>query len=299
MAKPIWSGTTSNDYAVTTNWTTGTVPTTGDAVFLTTGAANPIGTSLDQHTVAIASFTTDMGFNSTVGDAANYLQIAAPVATLGLPLPVGSGSGSRRINLNFGATAAIVTVLNSPNQGTDPGMPPVRLLGTSLTVNALGGLTGIAVGIGETSTLTAVMVDGGTLILGPGAAVTTITIQSGMLISSSTSTVTTATIQGQNSQLSYVANGSGAHTTLTINSGTVQHNGGGTITDLTLGVGATYDRSNTITPVTITNCTRYPGAKILDPNGTIIFTNPWQDAGAASLADNRSTFGPNRTYQVV
>jgi hypothetical protein len=247
MADKVWLGSTSDNYSTTGNWLGGT-PVATNNVFLTFGAINDILNGLNQSAVALASFNQDMGFVKNVGSLTagvrSSLQINTPLATLGLNTPTGSPSGSGRLYLDFGAVATVVNVLNSKGQATDSYQTPVHLLGTSLTLNALGGMVGVA-----------------------------------RLAST------------------YVFKGAAAHTALKVLTGaTVKYNGTGTIASLTYS--GTVDFSEGVGAVTITNATRYPGGKILDPNKRVTFSNPVQDAGGAKATDDSSDFGPNRTWTV-
>jgi hypothetical protein len=295
MADKVWLGSTSDNYSTTGNWLGGT-PVATNNVFLTFGAINDILNGLNQSAVALASFNQDMGFVKNVGSLTagvrSSLQINTPLATLGLNTPTGSPSGSGRLYLDFGAVATVVNVLNSKGQATDSYQTPVHLLGTSMTLNALGGMVGVATLVGEVSTLAALTVDGAIVVLGAGVTPTLINIISGSVVSSSTHTAPDVTVAS-----TYVFKGAAAHTALKVLTGaTVKYNGTGTIASLTYS--GTVDFSEGVGAVTITNATRYPGGKILDPNKRVTFSNPVQDAGGAKATDDSSDFGPNRTWTV-
>lgn len=292
MSLTVWQGAVSTDYAVSGNWTNG-VPTTSSDVRLTFGAANPIDASLNQSGVTISTFTQDQGYTLTVGDDTTYLQLHCPLTYLGTPSPSGSGNGSGRININFGANVSVCTVLASANAALDPNVSPVRLLGTSLTLNAYGGIVGLGETLGETSTLTALVVDGATVTLGAGVTMTLLNLFSGTVTNNTTITVPAANVYGN-----YTSNGTATHTALTVlNKGIAVMNAPCTITALIYD--GTLDLSQGAGVVTITNATRYPGGKILDPNGRAVFTNFVQDAQGAQQSDARSTFGPNKTWKVI
>jgi hypothetical protein len=129
-------------------------------------------------------------------------------------------------------------------------------------------------------------------VLGAGVTPTLINIISGSVVSSSTHTAPDVTVAS-----TYVFKGAAAHTALKVLTGaTVKYNGTGTIASLTYS--GTVDFSEGVGAVTITNATRYPGGKILDPNKRVTFSNPVQDAGGAKATDDSSDFGPNRTWTV-
>lgn len=299
MANPVWIGTTSGSYTTTTNWIGGAIPTTGDNVYLTAGALNSLTTNLDQSAVTIGTFTQDMGFTATVGDLTagvrTNLKLHCPIVSLGISAPTGNPAGSGKIYLDFGANATVCTVANTGRQAADAGQTPTHLLGTSLTLNVNGGLVGVGLNVGEVSTLTALNVDGGIVILGAGVTPSSVTAYSGSILSASTITCPAITLY---STANYVFTGAATHTAITAYAGsTVTYNGTGTITAINLG--GTLDLSGGTGAVTITNMNRYPGGKILDPNKRLTFTNAWVDIAGAGLKDNRSDFGPGRSYKVT
>lgn len=65
-----------NDWAVTANWDEGSVPTTGDDVYISQGS-HDILYSLDQSAVSLDSLNIGAGYRGSIGDSANsyYLQI--------------------------------------------------------------------------------------------------------------------------------------------------------------------------------------------------------------------------------
>jgi hypothetical protein len=73
----------------------------------------------------------------------------------------------------------------------------------------------------------------------------------------------------------------------------------GTITTLNLGVGAVFDKSTDPRTMTITNIAMYPNSTLLDPLGTITFSNGVVTAGGATLGSVTLNVGYNRIYTVT
>ncbi len=293
-----WTGTTSTDFNTTTNWLGGAVPNASAAVYFTAGSLNNIDTNLDQSATTWTSLNTDMSFNSLIGNADSavlaYLKTHVPLINLGLPSPTGTPSGSGKVYIDNGANATTVNVYGGANSPHDAYSTPYRLLGSSITtINALAGIIGVALSVGETSTVTTTTVDGGTVIFGAGATHTTINEYAGSITSFSTNATTTANIYSN-----YTWYGTGAITTLNIfANGNVNYEGTGTITNLNLN-GGTIDFSSGTGAVTVSNCTRYPNGRVIDPNKRVTWSAGIIDAGGASMVDNHSVFGSNRTTTI-
>ncbi len=296
MANKIWTGAVDNSYSVAGNWIGG-VPVATDNVYLTTGYINSINAGLNQSGVAITSFNADLGYTGSVADSGTYLQINSTNVILGKPMATGNASGSGRMNLNFGSVATTVNVYGGSTNSTDLYQTCYKLLGTSISqLSVLNGQVGVALDIGSVSGITSVTIDGGYVVFGPGVGNPTFTLNSGILNSATTATVTASTINGI-----YNYSGTGAHTTMNIlGGGYVNYTGSGTID--TLNITGNLDLSNSLLPfgsVTVNFINRFPGGSINDPNGVLAIANWITDVGGATLLDNKSTFGPNRTYIVT
>lgn len=299
MATCIWISTSDNSFSTAANWSTGAVPVAGDTiVFDGTGTAAMTG-GLNQSAVAFAAIycnqanAAQIGSLSAAGVAA-YFQHAAPLVFIGQRSGNGSPAGSSLILMDSGATACTYTIADSASTAAvNANLPPIQLKGTALTLNGTGGNVGIAVRAGETSTLALGAVTSGqtgktvqspSLYLGQGVTVTTLRVDTGYVLSRATNTEATVTVTGG----TYDYQGTGAHTTLSVNAGgTAYYSGTGTIT--TLNNSGTFDRTRDGRTVTITNTNLYAGAKFLLDNGvsgSTVRTNPpvLQQCGMADVA---------------
>ena len=197
----------SSDWGNTANWSTGSIPTTGDTVYILAGSQN-ITASLDQHLVTLANLVIGVGFTGTIGTTSAYLQIGATTWTVGAPINSGvSSNGSGRIKIDFGTVQYTGTVLATSQGTADPGLEPVRIKGSNAS-NKLYVISG-RVGVGttlatETATISEADVSGGTLNFGYGVTWATVNVsQGGTFLSQSgggttltTATGSTATVNG-------------------------------------------------------------------------------------------------------
>jgi hypothetical protein len=190
MATNWWIGAVSSDPTVSGNWGTGSVPSSGDTVYLQaipgTTIANGIGAS-DQHSIVLAALIYSPTFTQTVGTQTGYWQIGASVITC-LPVPQGSVGGlvgSGRIKINVGSTSCAISVAATGQQSLDIGFEPTRFLGSAISsLNVTGGTVGLATSApGETATVTTVNAcsSSGTVTVncGPGASWTTASAATG------------------------------------------------------------------------------------------------------------------------
>lgn len=277
MAVATWISTSSTDFNVTGNWSTGAVPIAGDTVVFDGTGTAALTTNADQHTVAFAAIycnqasAAQLGGLTTAG-VATYFQHAAPVVFIGQRTGSGSPAGSNLILMDSGSTACVYTIADSASTAAvNANLPPIQLKGTALTLNLTGGNAGLGVRAGETATLASGNVTSGatgrtvqspSLYLGQGVTVTALRMDTGTCLNRATNTVAAATINGG----TYDYQGTGAHTTLTVNApGTAYYSGTGTIT--TLNLSGTFDRTRDGRTVTITNANLYRGAALLLDNG--------------------------------
>ena len=114
MSSPIWQGTTPA-FNTAANWSTGSVPVSGDSAFLKLSSQDIA--AYNASAIALALFSQDMSYTGLVGDASGYLQIGATLVSLGVPSAFGNGNGSRRMNLNLGSSAATINILGSAATG--------------------------------------------------------------------------------------------------------------------------------------------------------------------------------------
>ena len=76
MANPRWTGATDGDFNTATNWSTGSVPVTGDLVTIPTGVTRAIDTNLDQSAKNFAGILVQPGSKVQVGASGNPLKCA-------------------------------------------------------------------------------------------------------------------------------------------------------------------------------------------------------------------------------
>ena len=133
------------------------------------------------------------------------------------------------------------------------------------------------------------------MLCGSGVTLTTVVI-AGAVSGVFNSGCTTFTCTGKASSVEWW---SGAPATLRLWSGVFKAFTTGTIaTELTVGGGGTFDRSMETRSMTVTPVAKiYAGGRLLDPNGTIVWTAGFTPSGC-TLADIDVTHGFNRTYTV-
>jgi hypothetical protein len=275
MANCIWTGTTSGDWAVTTNWLGGAVPVAADDVYLTNSGVD-ITLSLNQSTITLNSLTVDTSFTGKIAAANTYLQINATTLNIGRQFGDQTGSGSQR--LHFNGTYGTVNIIDAGTSSADSGFPATCLLGTITTLNVRAGRVGVAaLTPSETATVTTLNVsqaDNATsspVVSFGGVTSTTLNLEAGTLLSKATATVTTANILGG----TYRVDGTAAHTTIKAELGKLVYNGTGTITTLNQ-YNATVDFSNDPRSKTVTTWNAYANAKInlqTGVTGSVTVTN--------------------------
>ena len=174
MSKPVFNGTT-NTWASTASWSTGSIPITADEAYLRS-SSQAIGAGLDQSAVTLAYLEIEMTHTGEVGLAGTPLQVGATRWRFGSPSnSATAGGGSGRINVDFGAVAFTGVVEGSKSGSTDTGLEPIRIIG-SAAANELyvtGGRVGVATGTpAETATLSKFSIDGTSSYLRLGNGVT-------------------------------------------------------------------------------------------------------------------------------
>lgn len=281
MAKNTYLGT-SNDFTNTGTWSTGSAPVSTQDLYITS-TSQVITAGLAESAVAPNSLNIYTDYTGAIGNpgtasgaTGSYLQLGPTTTNIGVQ-GQGTGTGPRRCNLNFGSTTAIVNVQSTTNSPLDSGQSPVRLLGTSMTVNLTGGIISIAAFPTEAATITALNINSGqssvtpSAYIGAGGTLTLLSQSAGTVTTASTSSVPNAVISQSNTGLVHI--GTGGFGTLTIGGGAkCSYSGSGTIA--LLNITGTIDMSGGGGTVTVTNSTFFPGAKVIDPGGRLVFTNP-------------------------
>lgn len=264
------------------NWDGGTIPDDGDTanVNLDLGSVLYFG---DQSGVALAAL------NITSSDTTQN--------TFGLPKVNASGgyTEDRPLALEIGATLVKIdcnatminlnivgdTTLEARRTGTGSGRPALLVEGadTASVFEIDNGSMGLAYYDGETLAAATVRVgQQGSLITGAGATCATIT------------SIGSADIRGAFTTLNHGGNGTAivrgdpAATTITGTGGRVDVRFGGTLGALSLR-NCNLDKSQDLTPLTITNTTLHQNGTITDPQKTITFTNqPARGDGVTTLS---------------
>lgn len=280
-----WISTSSGDFNVTGNWSTGVVPVATDTIVLDGTGTAALTTNLNQSSVAFAAIYIDQANTAQIGTlsaagVAVYLQHAAPLVFIGSKTGQGTPTGSSLLLLDSGATTATYAIYDSAaSSAVNPYLPPIQIKGSALTISGSGGNVALAARASETATATISMVAGSgqtvktpNLYLGIGVTVTAIAMNTGTCLNRGTHTVTAATINGG----VYTYTGSGAHTAISTAKGaTVQYSGTGTITALSNA--GTFSHTQDGRSITITNSTLYSGCSFLLDNGvagSTVLTNP-------------------------
>lgn len=279
-----------NDVSVAANWSSGTLPATGDDIIFDTGPSDALY-GLDQHTITPNSVSVLPGFTGKIGLPAvnsdnaaatyfeyrpQYLQYGNSGAGGTVNVTINGGAG--RIKLDQGTAPAIWNVLNSA-QRIESGIPSVLLKGTSAgnALNVNKGDVGVAFFGGESATLAALNVGYETnpagdssVWLGSGVNLANAAIvQTGGNLTVNSATSGSATITQYDGNLTLQ---SGAQTGLSVLGGTCVYNSTGTLggTAVIAG-GGSLDFSQDLRAKSVTNPINMYGAKakLLDPNKVI------------------------------
>ena len=282
------AATGPSDWTNTANWSTGTVPVTGDDVLLD----RPISMldNLAQSAVTLASLTYGPRFTlpAVVGRPSRnpngYEEFRSTELAIGVTnLTVNCGSGLIRMNL--GSVACTATVYAS-GASTDAGRQAIQLQGTNAanSLNITGPTTLNSTAYvswaenGDTATLATLRQDTGTMVIGqPGVG-----------------TVTLTTVTKNGGEL-YLCCGA---TTVT-NSGNLYHYAGAittathyanTWTDLTTATYTTmtthgvYNADGAVGAKTITNLNLVAPGSVVNTSGRLTVTNLTTLRGTLSIA---------------
>lgn len=167
-------GTYSGSVAFTNTalWSSGTVPVTGDDVYMLQGNGLTFDQDVNQSAILLNSLTTGDGGPQLGGSGTNYFRIGATIQAHGVPSTDGRiGSGSGRLKIDSGTNATTVTVYKTASQGADTGIPAACFLGanTNNAISVLAGNVGLAAtSPADAATWGTINNSGGTLAVGPG-----------------------------------------------------------------------------------------------------------------------------------
>jgi hypothetical protein len=253
MASLYWTGTTSGDWSVTTNWSTGSIPANGDEVVIDGRSTRAITSGLAQSAVTVASLRIDLSNVYDVGLAATPLAIGATKVEIGRSETGGANaSGASLIHINFGTVQATVYVYDTNTSGSS-GLEPLVIRGThaSNALHVYDGVVGVATADpGHVATVATINVEGGKLRIADGCTLTTINQTDGLIELDSAFTTLNQTA-GE-----ITTRGTGAITTANV-AGTANLMSTGTITTLNIYGNGIADFSGNATARTVTNCNKY------------------------------------------
>lgn len=253
------------------NWDTGSVPGNGDTANYNLDLGS-VSYGLNQTGIALAAMniTSSQSTSNTFGlpkvnASGGYTQDRTRALLIGATA-IRIDCNATMINLNIEGT----TTLEARRTGTGLNNNPALLIqgGNGSSVFEIdNGSMGLAYYDGETATAATVRVgQNGSLVIGAGATAATITSVGTLDLSGAFTTLN----HGGNNVA--IVRGTPGATTITGTGGRIDARFGGTLTNLSLR-NCVLDKSNDLTPLTITNTTLYPGAKIIDPQQTITYTN--------------------------
>ena len=214
-----------------------------------------------------------------------HLKISADLVRIG----DGDGDGSRRINLDLGTGATIVTIVKTGSQGIDNDAP-VNIIANNVA-NILymnSGIVDLGTKPGNTGAWASLHIEGGILEVGSGTTLVNVMGSNAAVISLATdSTITTLKLLDSATITLY---GSPDITTADLNGGplVIKNNDPLIITTLNGYSNRVLDLSGANTNVTITDSNIYATADspftIIDPHNMAIFTNAtYLPNGAASF----------------
>jgi hypothetical protein len=273
MATKWWISTSSTSFNTAGNWSDGVAPASSDTlIYNYLGTANcetNLGTSLTGVTVIVEkSYSGQIG-SITAAGVATYLALDGFTAYIGQRTGAGSPTGSQLVLLsNTGSNATVINIFDTPPTSSTNFYPPFLTKGAALTINHSGGIIGVAVIPGETAGLTLNVAKGSgqqspVAYLGAGVTAAAITINNGQVDSRSDNTTASVILSDGNSIYNF--QGTGAHTAASVDSGTFNHAGIGTIT--TLNLTGTFNRDKDTRALTVTTLNFYRGAMLNVDNG--------------------------------
>jgi hypothetical protein len=278
MPTKYWISTSSGSFNTAANWSDTLAPANNDTlIFGAYGTADVnanLSTILTGVTVIVEkAYPGKIGTIS--GGTFTPLVLDGGTARIGESSGgPGSQPGSSQIMLDFGTTAATVTVYDTASSGAfNSTYPAVMLDGTVLTVHHFGGTVGVASETANTATLASGRVSGsGTasvaprLYLGRGVTVTALFIKNGVVHTRGTPNVGDVIISDGGLLIN---DGTGTYTTLQIYGGRCNMPGTGTITSLAIGNGGVFDRTMGTGAITLSSTALYAGASLLLDNGVL------------------------------
>lgn len=267
---------------VAANWSTGSVPASGDTIYLTNSSVSLLY-GLDMHTVTGVTLNVDPTFTGLVGLPRNRGQAGAVQVAEYLPTyweigataaNLATGGGRCKLNTGSGGTALNIT---GSATSAEPGVPPILWLGTGTnTITISKGSFAAGFFANETATISVLNVgwtknQGGdsTVQIGAGCTVSTIT-QTGGVVSVNGD----VTIFAQNGKCTAVFNAGNQGTLTTYSGGTFNFGNVSSYASLTVGDSSTANFQPGASTVTGTNTTLIGKFTYQDPGQRVTWTNP-------------------------
>lgn len=280
----VTAGSGPNYWSVAANWG-GTVPTTGDNIVISNSAVS-ILYDLDQSSVAAGSIQIDASFSGYIGlpymntnGYAEYrgttLKLGNAGGTIRIGQGVGQGSGRLKIqcDTSSGNTVEIYTTGNRAEQN----VPSVLLSGGGTSGGSLtvyGGDVGVWSDTGATSTFQTVNVAGGDFqwgnYLNGSCSCPSMKINSGSVNVLAQTVPTAISVLGGTLNLT---NPASTVTTLTIDKGSVNYSGTGTVSTLKISGGGSLTFASDSRTRVVTNATVYSGYQLRDPSKSVTWSN--------------------------
>jgi hypothetical protein len=277
MATKVWVGTDAGnegDWDTAANWSPSGVPIASDDVVLANSSQDVLS-GLDQSAVALTSITIDQSYTGLIGTLqSDFLQVAASTAVIGQSrTTTGTLTGSKRLNLDFGtSTACDIQVYNTARLAQDQNRQPLRIkaVNASTTLQVYSGQLAVSDDNSDSSTLSSIVVNGGSVNVGQGVTLTTLESTGGA--TSTQSSCTTCTIKGGSVNF-YDGIAASTITTLTVSdTGTFNHYGSGTITTANAN-GGTIDLTRTEKAKTVTTLNLKQNAVLVIDTSNVTLTN--------------------------
>jgi hypothetical protein len=287
------------------------LPQNGDDVVVANSSVSLLWNLSSLAAVQFNSYTRWQSFTGTIGlpllNANGYIEyrptdfqfttsgVGSPKVILGAG---NIGSGPTRERYSLGANQYTFTVLGA---GSPADTYSVHLVATNASnvLTVLNCSVGVAMQTGQTSSLASATVDGGgSLNLGSGVTFSgTLTLQGSSACNTYCSPATSIILQN-GSSLTVLQDGLTFPSITAQNGSSISWQAGGTITSLNLKSSSTFDKSDDLRTLTITNATvEGDTCQILDPNSVITMTNAMTVNGQVSSGWFNT--GPGRTWKVV
>jgi hypothetical protein len=278
MPTKYWISTSSGSFNTAANWSDTLAPANNDVLIFGAYGTADVNANLSTILTGV-TVIVEKAYPGKIGTISGGT--FAPLVLDGGTARIGESSGgpgsqpgSSQIMLDFGTTAATVTVYDTASSGAFNSVyPAVMLDGTVLTVHQFGGTVGIASETANTATLASGRISGsGTasvaprMYIGRGVTVTALYVKNGVAHTRATPNVGDALISEGGLLIN---DGTGTYTTLQLNAGgRCNMPGTGTISSLTIASGAVFDRTMGTGAVTI-NANMYGGSSLLADNGVL------------------------------